>query len=364
MTLEQQLAEAVALEIASALEPLQRKLAEFEASAGQWVTKAALDQAHATIAELQTRLVAAESRALVPGPIGPAGPAGRDGVNGKDGRDGLDGKDGAQGPQGLAGKDGRHGTDGKDGAPGLSGKAGAQGLSGPAGRDGVDGRNGIDGKDGAPGLAGKDGRDGLDGKAGPDGLNGKDGVGVAGALLTKDGALVLTLSDGSVRELGLVRGEPGLDGKDGAPGLNGKDGRDGMPGVPGRPGEPGADGAKGLDGKSGLDGLPGRDGKDGLGFDDLQLTFDEQKGYQVQFVRGQERKAFPVAIPFDAGVWQAGRLYPKGAGVTFKGSFSIAQEPTRARPGDETPESKAWRLAVRAGKDGKPGAPGRDGIDA
>lgn len=340
MTIVQELAEAVAIEIAAALEPLQRKIADLEVSRTSWIQK--FDQAQGMIWQLEQRLAAAEARPLLAGPAGPSGPQG---LPGKDGRDGLDGKDGAPG---LNGKDGSPGLNGKDGAPGLDGKDGAAGL---------------DGKEGAPGLNGKDGRDGLDGKDGARGLDGKDGIGVAGALLTKDCNLVLTLSDGSVRDLGCVRGArgtDGLDGKDGARGLDGKDGRDGMPGVPGRPGDRGQDGEHGLDGKSGApgrDGKDGRDGLNGLGIDDL--VFDEAKGW---IVKSGDRE-FRYPLPFDAGVWQPGRLYPKGAIVTAKGALQIAQRDTRARPGDEFGETRDWRLAVRAGKDGKPGPPGRDGND-
>lgn len=402
MTLEQQLAEVVALEMASAIEPLQRKLAALEASAAQWATKAASDQT--TIAELQTRLAAAEARTMTPGPPGPAGRDGIDGVNGKDGRDGKDGpqgpagKDGAPGPngkdglngadgaQGLAGKDGRDGIDGKDGAQGLAGRDGVgvaaallskdgtlvltlsdgavcdigvvrgadgrDGLAGKDGRDGLngkDGTNGLNGKDGAAGLDGADGKDGLNGKDGQDGINGKDGrdgLGFVSAVIDQDGMLSVSLTDGSTKQLGRVVGEPG---------------RDGLPGVQGPAGLNGKDGADGLNGK---DGAAGLNGKDGLGFDDLQVLFDEQKGWRLQFARGDEVKEFPIAVPFDAGIWESGRVYPKGAGVTFRGSWTIAQRETRSRPGDETPDAKAWRLAVRGGRDGKPGRDGRDGVSS
>ena len=217
--------------------------------------------------------------------------------------------------------------------PGPVGPTGEAGPMGPAGKDGLHGKDGAQGLQGAPGMNGKDGRDGIDGKDGASGLNGKDG-------------------------------RDGLNGKDGASGFDGKDGRDGQPGVPGREGEKGADGLNGKDGTDGLngkDGANGFNGADGLGFDDLSVDFDEKRGWLLRFVRETRVKEFPIPVPFDAGVWQSGR-YPKGAGVTVKGAFWIAQRETTARPGEDTPESRDWRLSVKGGRDGKPGRDGKDGV--
>jgi hypothetical protein len=57
----------------------------------------------------------------------------------------------------------------------------------------------------------------------------------------------------------------------------------------------------------------------------------------------------------DAGVWQPGRTYPKFAGVTWNGSWWIAQARTSEQPGEG---ATAWRMAVRRGKQGKQGPPG------
>lgn len=183
----------------------------------------------------------------------------------------------------------------------------------------------------------------MNGKDGAAGLNGQDGAGLADALIDRDGRLVLTLSDGRTKELGIIVGKdgaPGLDGKDGAPGLNGKDG------------------SPGLNGKDGADGM---NGQDGVGFDDLDLVFDETKGYSLRFQRGDQVKDFPIPLPFDANVWQSGRMYPKGAGTTRTGAWWIAQRDTMGRPGDE---GSGWRLAVKGGKDGKPGRDGRNGSES
>jgi hypothetical protein len=188
----------------------------------------------------------------------------------------------------------------------LEARAPANGKDGAPGLDGKDGRDGIDGRDGLPGVPGA---------PGPKGLDGRDG---------KDGA-------------------PGLHGKDGAKGLDGRDGKDAAPGLHGK------------------DGVPGRDGVDGLGFDDLDLVMDAEKGLLLQFTRGVEVKTFSLPCPMDFGIWTAGRVYPKGAGVTHDGAWWIAQTTTSAQPGLAAAASREWRLAVRRGKDGRPGKDGKDG---
>lgn len=233
------------------------------------------------------------------------GERGKDGADGKDGRDGADGKDG---------RDGVDGKDGKD-APEVTEEQIAEAVAryltsnpppaGKDGRDGKDGKDGRDGVDGKPGEKGADGRDGADGK---DGSNGRDGVGVAGAVIDRSGNLVLTLTDGSTRDLGVVIG------KDGQPG---KDGKDGAP------------------------------GRDGVGFDDLDLV-ESDEGVLLRFTRGDQVKSFRLPIVVDRGVWREGQ-YRKGDGVTWAGSFWIAQEDTTEKPDT----GKGWRLAVKKGRDGK-----------
>lgn len=197
------------------------------------------------------------------------------------------------------------------------------------------------GKDGAPGLNGKDGRDGLNGRHGVDGINGKDAILPDLDVLAQKAAVLVPVPK---------------DGRDGLPGVPGPPGKDGIDGLDGKPG------LAGLNGKDGKDGRDGATGKDGLGFDDVDVIFEPAKGWLVRFTNGTRQKDCPIPIPFDAGVWDHGRLYPKGAGCTNKGAFWIAQRATKTRPGDDTPESRAdWRLAVKQGRDGKPGKDGRDG---
>jgi hypothetical protein len=256
---------------------------------------------------LEAEIVRLNTLEPVPGPPGPPGIAGRDGIDGKDGRDGVDGKDG------QAGADGRHGVDGTKGL---------DGTNGTDGRDGLDGKDGVDGKDG---IAGKDGVDGRDGAHGPrgekgdPGMHGKDGVGVAGAVIDRDGTLVLTLSDGTAKTLGPVVGAPGPAGKDGV---------------------------------------------DGLGFDDVTVEFDGERTFTIKAIRGDRTKdlgTFSVPVPIWRGTWEEGKSYYKHDEVTWGGGVFQAIEDTTAKPGLADAASRAWVLKVKRGAPGATGPQGPPG---
>ncbi len=154
------------------------------------------------------------------------------------GRDGVDGKDAEPGP---AGKDADPITKDQIVEAVLSCDEAIRAAVGAHLTDNPP-PGGSDGKDGAPGEPGREGRDAdpvdyesvqkfiVDRiaefpvpKDGLDGINGKDGVGVAGGFIDKSGSLVLTLSDGTVRDLGCVVG------KDAVPGPAGPAGKDASP---------------------------------------------------------------------------------------------------------------------------------------
>lgn len=205
----------------------------------------------------------------------------------------------------------------------TSGKDGKDGESGPAGKDGLDGKDGKDGKDG---VDGKDGKDGERGPAGKDGLDGKDGK----------------------------------DGKDGADGKDGKDGKDADPvsekaiadAVAAQFERRFADltlswerQARDAISKA-LDKMPTpKDGVDGLPADAIEIT---QSGRDVTITVGEKSHTIRLDTVIDQGVWKEGS-YQKGDGVSFGGSFWIAQEDTADAPS----ASKAWRLAVKKGRDGR-----------
>lgn len=240
----------------------------------------------------------------------------------------------------LAEQDGRAPEKGERGEPGAPGEPGRDGVDGRDGKDGesvtleqleplitsaveravaaipipVNGRDGLDGKDGARGADGLDGKDGAPGEKGEPG---KDGVGLAGALIDRSGSLVVTLTDGTTRELGAVVGKDGADGRDG------------------------------------LDGKDGAAGPAGLGFDDLDVVLaNDGRTVVLSLARGEQRRTWEIPLPvvLDRGVFKAGEAYAKGDGVTWGGSWWIAQRDTSDRPGEG---SDGWRLAVKKGRDGK-----------
>lgn len=218
--------------------------------------------------------------------------------------------------------------------PGPTGEPGPPGPPGPVGPAGARGERGLDGAAGAPGDAGPRGADGAPGVMGERGLDGAAG---------RDGPAGLD-------------GANGIDGKVGSAGINGRDGTEGRDGQPGVPGVPGRDGAAGERGEKGLDGAPGRDGT----LEDLRVTQVDERAWQLVRADGT---AIPggllrFAVVLDRGVYQAARTYEKGDGVTFGGSFWIAQDATSEKPGDGATK---WSLAVKAGREGREGKPGKDG---
>ncbi|MDV3143288.1 MAG: hypothetical protein Q8761_02505, partial [Sweet potato little leaf phytoplasma] len=91
----------------------------------------------------------------------------------------------------------------------------------------------------------------------------KDGIGLAGALIDRSGVLKMTLSDGAMVDLGRVDGE---------------------------------------------------DGEPGLGFDDMQVVYDGERSFALEFARGNQVKSYTFALPMmiDRGVYRAGQAYQKG----------------------------------------------------
>lgn len=154
----------------------------------------------------------------------------------------------------------------------------------------------------------------------------KDGVSLAGMLIDRSGNLVATLSDGTTRDLGPVVGKDAEKLDTSAVERQVKELFDAWP----KP----------------------KDGVDGLGFDDLEAVYDGERGVTLRMVRGERIKEFTFTMPvvIDRGVWKE-QNYQPGDGVTWGGSFWIAQEPTAEKPDS----GKGWRLAVKKGRDGKDG---------
>jgi hypothetical protein len=141
----------------------------------------------------------------------------------------------------------------------------------------------------------------------------KDGVGLAGALIDRDGNLVLTLTDGSQRELGPVVGKDGSDGE------------------PGKDGDPGAAGFS----------LDHFDTEMRDGGRTLVLKFEDEGRIETHEL-GLDAMIY-------RGVFKEGSEYEPGDTVSYGGGLWHCGEVTRDAPGEQ---SKAWSLAVRRGRDG------------
>jgi hypothetical protein len=206
------------------------------------------------------------------------------------------------------------------------------------------------------------------------------------------------------------RGEKGDPGDRGDPGPQGEKGAPGDRGEPGEKGDPGEKGGKGPRGEKGIDGRDGRDGKDGEhgrdaleidilpsideaksygkgtfashrgglwravrktggmdgwvclveGFPEIQVTQLDVRTFEVECIgcNGTVYKSqFSIPALIDAGVYSASKEYSAGDGVTYGGSWWIAQEQTDEKPGT----GKGWRLAVKKGRDGRDGEAGPKG---
>lgn len=159
-------------------------------------------------------------------PQGPQGPQGIQGVQGPQG------ERGPQGPQGEQGEKGDDGTsvrilasaeactqlgDGYIDANGhlqvltnlsprtftdaglIRGPQGEQGPQGPQGEQGIQGVQGAQGPQGPQGEAGADGTDGTDG------TDGQDGVSVTNVQVTNTNHLIVTLSNNTTIDAGVIQ---------------------------------------------------------------------------------------------------------------------------------------------------------------
>lgn len=245
---------------------------------------------------------------------GPPGKDGRDGIDGKDGAPGKDGRDGIDGKEGPPGKDGRDGIDGKDGAPGRDGTDGKEGPPGRDGERGADGAAGPEGPQGKEGPAGRDGRDGADGVS-------PEPEAIAALFERRFSDILLSFERRFTEVVDkCVQNMPTP--KDGRDGRDGTDGRDAFP-------------------------------LEAFSFD----LGDDERTIVMRFEAGDAKivKELRLPYPVDRGVWSPEALgpdqpYRKGDGVTFGGSFFIAQVDSPAsKPGT----SNEWRLAVKKGRDGR-----------
>jgi len=198
------------------------------------------------------------------------------------------------------------------GDKGDPGERGADGAPGKDGEPGPAGERGEKGDKGDPGEKGEPGERGPEGPAGKNGRDGKDGLDAVEFIRDANGHLIATMSNGTTRDLGRVDGEKG---------------------------EPGRD---------------GKDGQDGLGFDDLAVIHDGERGFTFQFTKGDrvEKFAFTVPVMIYRGVFKEGETYQRGDTVTWGGSLWHCDADTTDKPDGQ---QKHWTIAVRRGRDGKDG---------
>lgn len=177
----------------------------------------------------------------------------------------------------------------------------------------------------------------------------------------------------------------------------------GEKGEPGEKGDPGQDGAPAKDGVDGQDGtsvtvedvrplveseigkalldferraqdvllrsvaaLPkpadGKDGRDALDLEDLGIEVAEDgRTITLSLARGDHRVERSVKLPtvIDRGVFRDGETYERNDGVTFGGSWWLAQKD--APVGKPDAGNGDWRLAVKKGRDGRDGENGKPG---
>lgn len=140
--------------------------------------------------------------------------------------------------------------------------------------------------------------------------DGANGAGMAGAIIDRDGNLILTMTNGETKNLGSVVGKDGEPGKAGRDGFNLED----------------FDASVMDDGRTVL-----------LSFTAKEMDYKIELGFPVMLYRG---------------VWREGD-YERGDTVTLGGSlWHCNAVKTAEKPGEA---SKDWTLCAKKGRDGKDG---------
>lgn len=103
-------------------------------------------------------------------------------------------------------------------------------------------------------------------------------------------------------------------------------------------------------------GEQGERGKDAFAISEVNLTSpDGGRTLILEFKDANGEKVvskLKTHLVLDRGVYREENSYVCGDGVSWDGSFWIAQQDSKEKPGQG---SKAWRLAVKRGRDGKDG---------
>jgi integrin beta 3 len=167
----------------------------------------------------------------------------------------------------------------------------------------------------------------------------KDGVSIGETMLDRDGHLILTMTDGRTKDIGLIVGRDGQNVD--------------LDFVKQTIATEVAKIERPKDGK---------DGRDGFGFDDIDSEFDEKTNtFALVFKRGYEKKSFVMPIWQDVGVYDIKASYKKGHNVGRDGSTwtALCDVPPGVIPDGKTELSrKHWRLSCKRGGEGKVGPRG------
>ncbi|MBV6304931.1 hypothetical protein KVP10_08525 [Candidimonas humi] len=282
----------------------------------------------------------------------------------KDGADGVDGKDGENGSSVTI----------EDVLPALKAHIEDQIKAIPAPKNGTDGKDGQDGKDGTcvtiddvlPGI-----REQVEThlKSLPVPKNGNDGkAGKDGASVSIDDILPAVEDQVASFLKGLPVPQDGRDGKDGQDGQS-VTVEQVLQALNAHVAKAMAEHMLAFERRATdriermLTEIPKpKDGRDALELEDFDLTVGEDgRTVTMSLKRGDVlvEKTVRMATLLDRGVFKDGESYDAGDGVTWGGSYFIAQKDAPiGKPGE--PGSDGWRLAVKRGRDGKNG---RDGID-
>lgn len=271
------------------------------------------------IAELEKRapVPGAKGERGEPGAKGDPGIAGELGLQGERGEKGEQGERGVAGEQGAAGERGEKGEPGERGEKGEKGDPGIQGEKGEQGPRGADGAPGQKGDPGIQGACGEKGEPGIDGRDGRDGDDGKDALDIE-PITNLDKSRSYSRGTWATYKGSLIRSMRTTDAiKDGHPADCGW--------------------AVMVEGNS---------------FEDMTVEHDGKRGVTFKWIKGGYEHSSAIHIPcvLDAGFYKDGMQVEKGDGVTFGGSYWIAQKDTTTKPEIGNPD---YRLAVRRGRDGK-----------
>lgn len=158
----------------------------------------------------------------------------------------------------------------------------------------------------------------------PEPKKGEPGVGITDGLVDMNGHLIVTFSDGRTKDVGRV-----VDPEANRAAID-----------------------RYIEAK--FEALPKpKDGEDGFGLEDFEVDYDGERTVTIRFVRGDlvKEKAIKFPVVLERGVFSPDKAYERSDGVTYGGSFWIAQcDNPDGKPGDVNSD---WRLSVKRGRNGK-----------